>query len=240
MTEKRTYPIDLVIFDCDGVLVDSEILGVQIEVELLRQHGYDIDVGTMSARFSGMTWKDILRTVEAESGLPLMASLLGKAEAIMDERLPVEVLAIEGTAAVLAALPYRHCVCSNTKQSRLNAMLRKVGLHSFFAPHIYSAKDLGDDRGKPEPDVFLYGAEQMGVAPDFTVVVEDSVHGVQAARAAGMRVIGFVGGSHSYPLHAEKLVEAGAHAIIQTMPELLARLDDMADVSPSSHRTSGQ
>jgi beta-phosphoglucomutase-like phosphatase (HAD superfamily) len=99
-------------------------------------------------------------------------------------------------------------------------MLTKVGLKEHFAPHIYSAKDLGADRVKPKPDIFLHGAKQFNVSPSRCVVVEDSVHGVHAAREAGMRVIGFTGASHTYPSHADKLTDAGAETVIARMSDL--------------------
>ena len=99
-------------------------------------------------------------------------------------------------------------------------MLTRVGYFKLFAPNIFSAKDLGADRVKPKPDIFLHGAEKLGVSPSRTVVVEDSIHGVHAARSAGMRVIGFTGASHSYPSHADHLTDAGAETVISRMSDL--------------------
>lgn len=221
--------IKLVIFDCDGVLVDSEIIGIKIETELLRSAGYQISVEELAARFSGMSWNDILRTIEQESGLDLMDALSERAEAILDLRIPAEVEVIDGVRTALERLQYPTCVCSNTKMSRLDMVLDKVGLKTFFAPNIFSAKDLGEGRSKPKPDIFLHGAQRMGFAPSSTVVIEDSIHGVQAARAAGMHVIGFTGGSHSYPDHANNLVAAGAGKTITHMRDLLSAIAEFAE-----------
>jgi beta-phosphoglucomutase-like phosphatase (HAD superfamily) len=112
-------------------------------------------------------------------------------------------------------------------------MLTKVGLKKLFAPHIYSAKDLGADRVKPKPDIFLHGAAQFDLSPSQVIVVEDSVHGVHAARAAGMRVIGFTGASHTYPSHADKLTDAGAETVISRMsnlPSVVAALSEWSAV----------
>ena len=211
---------DLIIFDCDGVLVDSEIIAADVESTLLTQAGYPISIEEMGERFAGMTWQNILLQVEREASIPISASLLDKSEKLLDMRLEKEVQAIAGVEAALARLDLKRCICSNSSSARLDMMLGKVGLGRLFAPNIFSAKDLGADRVKPKPDIFLHGAKQMGVPTNRAVVVEDSVHGVHAARAAGMRVIGFTGASHTYPAHADKLTEAGAETVISRMIDL--------------------
>lgn len=222
--------IDLVIFDCDGVLVDSEIIALQIEADLLASAGCTITIEQLAIRFSGMNWREILGILEKERGLSLMDSLLDKTESILDARIPAEVKAIDGIRDALDGIGHKRCVCSNTKMERLEAMLSKVGLKNCFAPNIFSAKDLGEGRSKPKPDIFLFGARQMGVEPSRTIVIEDSIHGVHAACAAGMRVIGFTGGSHSYPGHAANLLRAGAHAIAPRMRDLPAIIAEAAGI----------
>jgi len=219
--------IELVIFDCDGVLVDSEIIGIQIEAELLHAAGCSISIEELTERFSGMSWRGILLSLEKETGRPLLDRLLNKTESLLDTRLPEEVQAVAGVREVLEGIVYPFCICSNTKLSRVEAMLDRVNLRRFFGDRIFSAKDLGEGRSKPKPDVFLVGAERMGGAPSRTVVVEDSVHGVHGAHSAGMTVLGFTGGSHTYPGHPERLREAGAHLTFSHMrefPGILARL----------------
>jgi beta-phosphoglucomutase-like phosphatase (HAD superfamily) len=95
-------------------------------------------------------------------------------------------------------------------------MLLKTGLHAAFKPHIFSAKELDPPAPKPAPDIFLHGMRQFGVTGQETVIIEDSVHGVTAAKRAGARVIGFTGGKHTYPFHGEKLSEAGAETVIES------------------------
>jgi HAD superfamily hydrolase (TIGR01509 family) len=174
----------------------------------------------MGERFAGLTWKDILLRVEKEADIPLSASLLDKSEKLLDQRLERDVKIIEGVKFALARLTTQRCICSNSSSQRLDMMLTKVGLKPFFAPHIYSAKDLGPDRVKPKPDIFLHAAEQFGVAPERCLVIEDSTHGIHGARAAGMRVVGFTGASHTYPSHADKLTDAGAETVISRMIDL--------------------
>jgi HAD superfamily hydrolase (TIGR01509 family) len=211
---------DLIIFDCDGVLVDSEIIAAEVESTLLTEAGYPISAEEMGERFAGMTWHNILLQVEREASIPLSATLLDKSEKLLDERLANEVKAIPGVEFALARLDMPRCICSNSSSARLDMMLGKVGLKKLFEPHIYSAKDLGPDRVKPKPDIFLHGAAQFDMPPSLVVVVEDSVHGVHAARAAGMRVIGFTGASHTYPSHADRLTDAGAETVISRMTDL--------------------
>ncbi|EUC01254.1 HAD-superfamily hydrolase, subfamily IA, variant 3 [Rhizobium sp. CF080] len=222
---------DLIIFDCDGVLVDSEIIAAQVESRLLTEAGYPISIEEMGERFAGMTWKNILLAVEKESNIPLSASLIDKSETLLDARLARDVKIIDGVKFALARLTTQRCICSNSSTHRLDMMLEKVGLKPYFAPHIYSAKDLGPDRVKPKPDIFLHAAEQFKVAPEKCLVIEDSTHGVHGARAAGMRVVGFTGASHTYPSHADRLTDAGAETVISRMmdlPAVIAALGEWA------------
>lgn len=219
---------DLTIFDCDGVLVDSEIIAARVESKLLSDAGYPISVEEMGERFAGMTWKHILLAIEKEIDIPLSASLLDKSEKLLDQRLAREVRIIEGVVYALSRITGPRCICSNSSPERLDMMLTKVGLREQFAPHIYSAKTLGADRVKPKPDIFLHGAEQFNVSPGRVIVIEDSVHGVHAARAAGMRVVGFTGASHTYPSHADRLTDAGAETVISRMQDLPAVIAAMA------------
>ena len=213
---------DLIIFDCDGVLVDSEIIAAQVESRLLTEAGYPISVEEMGERFAGMTWKNILLQVEQEADIPLSASLLDKSEKLLDQRLERSVKIIDGVKFALSRLTTQRCICSNSSSHRLDMMLTKVGLKPYFENHIYSAKDLGPDRVKPKPDIFLHGAKQFGVEPDRCLVIEDSTHGVHGARTAGMRVVGFTGASHTYPSHADRLTDAGAETVISRMSDLPA------------------
>jgi HAD superfamily hydrolase (TIGR01509 family) len=185
----------------------------------------------MGERFAGMTGKNILLQVEKESDIPLSAQLIDKSEQLLDARLAREVKIIDGVTFALSRITTQHCICSNSSSARLDMMLEKVGLKPYFAPHIFSAKDLGPDRVKPKPDIFLHAAEQFKVSPSKTLVVEDSVHGIHGARAAGMRVVGFTGASHTYPSHADRLTDAGAETVISRMidlPAVIAALGEWA------------
>ncbi|WP_137156504.1 HAD family hydrolase [Rhizobium sp. FKL33] len=222
---------DLILFDCDGVLVDSEIIAAEVESKLLRDHGFEITAEEMCIRFAGLDWKNILLTVEKEADLPLSASLIDKSEALLDRALSIRVKMIDGVRTALSRLTEQRCICSNSSSKRLDMMLTKVGLKPYFEGHVYSAKDLGPDRTKPKPDIYLHGAKQFNADPARCLVIEDSVHGVHAARAAGMRVIGFTGGSHTYPTHADRLTDAGAETVISRMTELPQMVDALKNWS---------
>lgn len=218
----------LIIFDCDGVLVDSEIIAAEVESTLLTEAGYAIEAEVLAERFAGLTWQDILLSVEREAGIPLSASLLDKSEQVLDERLKNEVQSVEDIVEVVSALKLPKCICSNSSSARLEMMLKRVGLYELFAPHIFSAKEVGSKKTKPAPDVFLHAAQQFGVDPQDVIVIEDSVHGIHGARAAGMRVIGFTGGAHTYPGHADKLTDAGAETVIHRHKDLASVIEALS------------
>ncbi|RAZ92826.1 HAD family hydrolase [Mesorhizobium hawassense] len=211
---------DLVIFDCDGVLVDSEIVAARIEAELLTAAGFEISAEELSETYAGLTFKDIMLRVEEKSQIPFQASLIDRAEELVDRKLRADVRIIDGAREAVAAVTAPRAVCSNSRTERVEFMLEKVRLLPFFAGRIFSGLDIPSKKPKPAPDVFLYAAERLGANPKDTFVIEDSVHGIAGARAAGMRVIGFTGAGHSYPGHADALTEAGAETVIRRWAEL--------------------
>ncbi|MER8976734.1 MULTISPECIES: HAD family phosphatase [unclassified Mesorhizobium] len=211
---------DLVIFDCDGVLVDSEIIAARIDAELLTSAGYEISAEEISEVYAGLTFKDIVMRVEEKSRIPFQASLIDKEEQLVDRRLRSDVRAIDGAHAAVAAVAVPRCVCSNSRSERIEFMLEKVQLLPFFAGRIFSSLETPTGKSKPAPDVFRFAAEKLKADPANTFVIEDSVHGVTGAKTAGMRVIGFTGAAHSYPGHADALTEAGAETVIRRWAEL--------------------
>ncbi len=220
--------IDLVIFDCDGVLVDSEIIAARIEADIITKAGYPITAAEVSETYAGLTFRDILIRVETEARMPFQASLIGQAEKAVERELKRSVQAIEGVREAVASVTAKKCVCSNSSGERVNMMLTKVGLKPLFGDNIFSALETPTAKPKPAPDVFLHAAEKFGADPKRTFVIEDSVHGIHGARGADMRVIGFTGGSHSYPGHADVLTEAGAETTIRRWAELRSLLDALA------------
>jgi HAD superfamily hydrolase (TIGR01509 family) len=223
---------DLVIFDCDGVLVDSEIIAARVDAELLTNAGFPIDPEEVAERYAGLTFRDILLAVEKEADVPLKASLIDDEKRLLDRRLAAEVRAIEGARDAVARTPYPRCICSNSSGDRLEMMLTKTGILPLFSGNVFSARDVPGVQPKPAPDIFVHAAKTMKANPANTFVIEDSVHGIHGARAAGMRVIGFTGASHSWPGHADRLTEAGAETVIRRMADLqpvLAALSEWAE-----------
>ncbi|WOC15310.1 HAD family hydrolase [Pseudochrobactrum sp. MP213Fo] len=219
----------LILFDCDGVLVDSEFIAAQIESELLTDAGYAISPEEIAERFAGLTWPTILMEIERESSMPISASLIEKSRKLMTERIKKELLTIDGIEDVVSQLAYPKAICSNSSTEALELMLKRSTLYEAFAPHIYAAREVGNKEAKPAPNVYLHAAKQFDADPKRCFVIEDSSHGVLAARAAGMRVIGFTGGAHTYPGHADKLTEAGAETVINRHRDLPAVIEAMAE-----------
>lgn len=223
--------IDLVIFDCDGVLVDSEIIAARVEAELLTDAGYPIEAEDLARLYAGLTFRDIMLRIEQESQQLFQASLIERAEDLVDKRLRSEVRAVDGVHEAVASVTVKRCICSNSRAERLDAMLTRTRLKPFFGSDVFSSLDTPSARPKPAPDIFLFGAERMGADPRRTFVIEDSVHGVAGAKSAGMRVIGFTGASHSHAGHADLLTEAGAETVIHRWADFPAVLAALAEWS---------
>ena len=224
-------PIDLVIFDCDGVLVDSEIIAARVEADLLTKAGYEIEPEELARIYSGLTFKEIMLRIEQESQQLFQATLIEEAEKLVDRRLASEVRAIEGAHEAVVSVTGKRCICSNSSTRRLEMMLARTRLLPFFEGAIFSSLDTPSAKPKPAPDVFLHAAQAMKADTAKTFVVEDSVHGIAGAKAAGMRVIGFTGASHSHPGHADLLMEAGAETVIRRWADFPAVLSALSQWS---------
>ncbi|MCT4656877.1 MAG: HAD family phosphatase [Cohaesibacter sp.] len=214
----------LVIFDFDGTLIDSEILWAQATSEVFKEEEIDFDVDTYNAQYAGMTSQEIITHLEDELERGLPHDIPQRIEDKVDKKLE-KVQLIEGVQTMLDELDYARCVCSNAKSDYLSDHMRSTGLWDRFRPYIYSAVEVGNKSPKPDPNVFLHAATTLKEDPSDCYVVEDSFHGVQAAMAAGMRVIGFIGGKHTYPGHGEHLMDAGAETVIHRFEDLPATLE---------------
>jgi HAD superfamily hydrolase (TIGR01509 family) len=214
---------DLVIFDCDGVLIDSELLSVRADRETLAECGIELSIEEILERYTGISFAAVVADLEARHGR-LPADFADRRRRRLWPLFDSELQAIPGVSAVIDALTCKACVASSGRPDRLRHTLSLVGLYDRFHPNIFSAVEVA--HGKPAPDLFLYAAERMGVMPARCVVIEDSLPGVTAAVAAGMTVIGFVGASHCRPGDAARLAAQGAVAVIDDMaqlPPILAR-----------------
>jgi len=212
----------LVIFDCDGVLIDSEIIGARVFSECLNAAGFPATLEEALELGLGTNALTLTEAVAARYGRPLPPGFIERMRTMRQEAHRRELKPIRGIAELLGALHVRRCVASNTHIDHLRHALTLTRLLPFFEPHVFSASMVA--RGKPAPDLFLLAAERLAVPPQHCLVIEDSVSGVTGARAAGMPVIGFCGGSHCRPGHAERLAAAGCMQAFTTMAEIGAFL----------------
>jgi HAD superfamily hydrolase (TIGR01509 family) len=216
--------IGLVIFDCDGVLVDSEPLAMRVLLEGLGEFGYAIAEEAAYERFLGRSLANMQAVLRAEYGSDLSPDQLDRMRQRLFEVYRQELRPINGVAAMLDRLAIPRCVASSSQMERLRVSLEVTGLLSRFTPHLFSATMVA--QGKPAPDLFLHVAERMAVAPAACLVIEDSAAGIEAARRAGMRVFGFVGGGHARsPAYRAKLGTLAPDLVfdeISRLPELIA------------------
>jgi HAD superfamily hydrolase (TIGR01509 family) len=212
----------LVIFDCDGVLVDTEPLSNRCFSEALNREGLAWDVAETMRRLMGRSMRSCIEIVETELGRPVPPDFVDRLQERTFSRFREEgVGAVSGVVAALDALEragLRTCVASSGDHGKMRITLGGAGLWDRFDGRIFSATQVA--RGKPAPDLFLFAAERMGVAPADCVVIEDSSAGAQAARAAGMRAYGYVGAPHT---DRAGLIEAGA-TVFEDMTGLAALL----------------
>jgi len=216
MNEVR--PVELVIFDCDGVLVDSERIAVGADLVVLERVGLKMTEAEVIDRFVGRSPAVMRQMIEAHLGHPIAPALQDEWDQLYSDAFAAELRPIDGVEAALAEIRQATCVASSSEPRSLERKLKLTGLYERFAGRIFSATEVRN--GKPAPDLFLYAAERMEVAPDRCAVVEDSQYGVRAARAAGMRVFAYASG------FTDQRLLAGADTTIFTdmreLPRLLA------------------
>ncbi|WP_305987914.1 HAD family phosphatase [Roseibium sp. MMSF_3544] len=217
---------EAILFDCDGVLVDSEKIYVDVEREHLARIGLRYDIDEYMDRFQGLGsddfWAALDRDHRALGKGPLPETFGPELDAATMERIDRELSEIAGIKQLLQTHQGARAVASSSRLHRLIHKLQHTGLYDFFEPHIYSGEQVAN--GKPAPDLFLFAAEKLDVTPAATLVIEDSANGVKAGLAAGMTVWGFVGGGHSHQGHSEQLLEAGAHKIVDSHTDLAGLL----------------
>ncbi len=210
---------DAVIFDCDGVLVDSEVLALEIECATLAEFGVATEREAYAARFMGLDNKGWLAALEAD--YPSVAARLeeyeARTKALYYAALERRLAAIAGAHDAIGAVAGPKAVASSSGAHSLALKLTRTGLWDLFAPHVYSTDLVA--AGKPSPDIFLHAAEQLAVNPARCLVIEDSRNGVRAGRAAGMTVWGFTGGGHCFPASSQALLDAGAARVLTSWDE---------------------
>jgi HAD superfamily hydrolase (TIGR01509 family) len=208
---------DLIIFDCDGVLIDSEMLSCRCLQQVLADNGITIAVDQILDLFLGRSTAAVLEHYQ-ESGRLNPEKFSPELAVSVREAFLSALCPIEGVGAVLGALDVPSCVASSSDFERVSHSLTLTGLAAHFDERLFTSQMV--KRGKPEPDLFLYAAEKMQTDPRHTLVIEDSVSGVRAGRAAGMTVWGFVGGSHYRARDGRALLtDAGADRVFARMAD---------------------
>jgi HAD superfamily hydrolase (TIGR01509 family) len=212
-------PFAAVIFDCDGVLVDSEKLALAVELDVLGELGLSFERDDYVLRFMGLSTDAFHAAIEEEAQKRLGRSIATEVRG--SERLRQVMIAqlteVPGALAGIAALKLPKAIASSGSRAGLERKLKQTGLWDHFAPHVFSADHVAN--AKPAPDLFLRAAQSLDVAPKDCLVLEDSVNGVIAARTAGMTVWGFLGGGHAHDRLGERLLSAGAVRLVKDWPE---------------------
>ncbi|WP_230424027.1 HAD family hydrolase [Streptomyces radicis] len=185
-------PFDLIIFDCDGVLVDSEPLALRVCVDLGAELGWPLTEEEIIHRFLGRSERAVRGQIAERLGEEAASRWGVSYRERLDAAIDTELTAVDGIVEALDAITVPHCIASSGLHAKMRRTLGRTGLYERFAGRVFSASEV--ERGKPEPDLFLHAASRMGAEPARCAVVEDSQYGVRAARAAGMRSFGYAGG----------------------------------------------
>jgi HAD superfamily hydrolase (TIGR01509 family) len=208
---------DLVIFDCDGVLVDSERIAVRIDAIVLERLGWPLPEAEIVDRFVGRSDEYMTSQIEAAIGRRLPAGWEGEFSPLYRDALAAELTPVDGVVEALDRISTPTCVASSSTHERLRFTLGLTGLYERFEGRIFSSTEVTN--GKPAPDLFLHAAARLGADPARCAVIEDSRYGVEAARAAGMRAFGYAGGVTA----TERLAGPGTVVFddMRELPELL-------------------
>lgn len=214
---------DLVIFDCDGVLLDSEIIACRADAEAYTLLGYAITTEEVSRRFAGMPDEAVDAALTAELGKPLPENFRAEIKKSVIGKYRTDLQPISGAKSLLSSLKTAKCIASSASPSKLALGLIETEMFELVYPHIFSTRLV--ERGKPHPDIFLYAAGKMDTPPSRCIVVEDSVAGVTAAKSAGMTCVGFTGGSHCAEGHSQRLYDVGADIVVDKLDAIRSLIE---------------
>lgn len=227
MGRQPKGPFDLVIFDLDGVLVDSEPISCRVTAAALTEAGIRLSEADVRERFLGTSTAEMLHEIEAEHRCRLPELFQERLRGRLLNAFEHQLEPIAGATAMLDALPLARCVASSSHPDRIRRSLELTGLLDRLAPHLFSATMVS--KGKPAPDLFLLAATEMGADPTRCLVIEDSEVGVRAGKAAGMTVFGFTGGSHlCFETHTPRLEAVGADDVFTDMVALVGLVEGVA------------
>lgn len=211
---------DLIIFDCDGVLIDSEVISARMLISELKGYGVDMDMAFVSRHFLGRSYPVVLREVRERWGVALPDRFEADYRARLLAAFQRELTVMPGAAATVRALGLPYCLATSSSPERLATSLEITGLAALFAGVCFTASEVA--RGKPAPDLFLHAAARMGARPARCLVIEDSLNGVRAGLAAGMEVWRFTGGSHLAGLDLVPPDDAVPHVTIASLDEVFS------------------
>ncbi|MHA1525023.1 MAG: HAD family hydrolase [Alphaproteobacteria bacterium] len=208
----------LIIYDFDGVIADSEVIGNTVLAEMICALGHPTTLDDAYRLYMGKRLTAVVDEIERAVGHPLPPNFASSYQRQLRERFGKDLQPVDGVFEHIEAfVDVPRCIASSSSPDRLALSLEKLNLKSEFGANVFSASLVA--LGKPHPDIFLYAAKQMGVAPTQCIVLEDSPTGVEAGIAAGMAVIGLLAGSHIRDGHRERLAQAGAHFVAGTYKE---------------------
>ncbi len=218
--QETETPVEAVIFDCDGVLIDSETISARIWAEEVARFGYTLTPQEFARRFAGRPAADTAKLINQAAPRKLPDDFARTTDEKVAALYANELETVEGIEALLAALDHMpKAVASSSGIPKLRQGLVVTNLIRTFHGHVYSAEQVA--RGKPAPDLFLFAAEKLGISPERCVVIEDSIAGVHAAKSAGMIPIGFTGTSPEPDIHAKRLEQVGARAIVHAHADMM-------------------
>lgn len=222
------HPPELVIFDCDGVLVDSEVLSCRIEAELLNEIGVSISMQEIMARFVGLNFESMVQQISTDYGVRLPDDFESCCLDRFSQAIETDLDAVPGIVGMLERMPYPICLASSSPLTRIDKSLAVTGLSDYFDGRIFSAQMVS--RGKPAPDLFQLAAKTCATAATHCLVIEDSPHGIKAATAAGMSCIGFTAGSHCGANQSAILADAGADLLAADSGQLESILEAFSQI----------
>lgn len=214
---------ELIVFDYDGVIADSELLNNLVLSELLTESGLATSLDDALSIYMGKRWLDCASLIEERLGGPCPDHIHGEWTRRCHERAASELRPVAGFVDFLASRGERRCIASSSPVAWIEMGLERFGVASSFNGPIFSAA-VHVTRGKPHPDLFLHAAATMGVDPDRSIVIEDTPTGVRAGAAAGMTVVGLCAGGHVREGHPDRLRAAGAHHVVDDYTALAALL----------------
>ncbi|WP_234870187.1 HAD family hydrolase [Allitabrizicola rongguiensis] len=216
---------ELVIFDCDGVLIDSEVISARMLIDTLKDYGVEMDMKFVTQHFLGRSYPVVLQEVRERWGVVLPDRFEAEYRARLLATFERELRVMPGVVDAILELDRPYCLATSSSPERMRRSLEMTGLASLFGDRCFTASEVS--RGKPAPDLFLYAAARMAVEPGSCLVIEDSLNGVRAGLAAGMEVWRFTGGTHLAGLDLDVPEDAVPHAEFDSFPQLYAMRPDL-------------